>query len=342
MKSLKPILITVWLLTQCAPCAWPEQVDWEKATSEQVAHPPQAVALEYRFIENEVRRYDVKLAGEGMLKLPGQSESTKLQTTGEMIFTEQVMPKDTSDDYWRISRKLAKGEMTIPDFGKLPMAAPQIEFDINKRGAVRTIKGLDQLSSTFGLPADKGLADILSQLRFVGFPDKELKVSDTWDDSYSIQLAGQEKIPVKVTSTLIGFDRVLKTDCATILTKYEIPFSFSIDTTDSKTGANAKTTGETATPQPNARFVGKETGEFRTYFSYTDGKIVQSFGTIELTADMDAGDKPSVKATANSAAATATTAGESSKHGLSVKYYVTSTLSPAAARAASDDKGVTP
>jgi hypothetical protein len=353
MKYLKSVVISVCLLLLCLPCARAEQIDWETANSEKVANPPQSVALEYRFIDNEIRRYDVTLAGVGTLRLPGQSQQTKLQVNSELTFVEQVAPKNTSDDIWHIIRKLVKGEMTIPDFGKLPVMVPQLDITMDKYGAVRTIKGLDQLSSTFGLPPDQGMADILSQLKFVGFPKKDLKVNDTWDDDYAVQLAGQKPITIKATSTLTDFCRVLKTDCATILTKYEVPFAFSLDTKDPKSVSDSKTSESAATQKPKA-FVGKEKGEFRTYFSYVDGKIMQSYGTIELTADVDAGaktadEKPADAAPAVgpvSAAPAVSTASdgkpatpaasavskEGSKHDLDVKYDVMSVFNPAAVK----------
>lgn len=322
MKSLKLVQISMCLLLLCLGCAWADKIDWEIANAEKVANPPKSVALEYKFTENEARRYDVTLAGEGMIKLPGQDQEAKLQTNTELTFVDQVMPKTTSDEVWHVRRKLTKGEMTIPEFGKLPVAAPQLEIDMDKYGAVRGIKGLDQLSSTFGLPTDKGLAEILSQLKFVGFPKNDLKVNDTWNEDYSVQLAGQKPVTIKVTSTLTGFDRVLKTDCATILTKYEAPFSFSLGATDEKSPDDGKTPKDTASAKSSGVLVGTEKGEFRTYFSYTEGKIVQSYGKIELTADLNTGEKPAE-------ATPATKADEQPKHALDVRYYVSSIVNPA-------------
>lgn len=327
MRILKSVLISACLLLSVAS-AWAEQIDWEIANLEKVAQPPVSIALEYKFAENEVRRYDVTLAGVGALKLPGQNEEAKLQTNSELTFVEQVAPKNPSDGVWRISKKLVKGQMTLPDFGQLPVSAPTVEIDMDKYGAVRAIKGLDQLSSTFGLPADQGMADTLSQLKSVGFPKKDLKVNDTWDDDYAVQLAGQKAIAIKATSTLIGFDRVLKTDCATILTKYEVPFVFRLDAKDQKSVSEVKTSESAVPTQKPKAFVGKEKGEFRTYFSYADGKIMQSYGTIELTADVDTG-KPTDEKPASSAPAVSAASNEPPKHDLDVKYYVTSVYNPA-------------
>lgn len=315
MLPLKRVLTIMCLLLISLCAAQAEQVDWEIANIERVTNPPESVALEYKFGDNEVRRYDVKLAGEGTMKLPGQAQEAKLQTNGDMVFTEQVLPQATASDTWRIRRTLAKGEITVPDFGTMTVAVPQLEVEVDKYGAVRTLKGLDGLSSTFGLPPDRSMADVLSQLKFVGFPRKAIKQGESWEDTYSIALAGQEAIPVKVTSTLSGFDRVQKTDCATVVSKYEAPFSFALDPIADKSAGDAKAAGKGRT------LTGTEKGEFRTYFSYADGKIMQSYGTIELTADLD-------KAASTTAAAAASATAEAAKHDLNVKYYVTSIYNP--------------
>lgn len=344
MKCLRPVLILVCLLAACGACAWAAQIDWEIANLEKVAQPPQSVALEYKFPEGESRRYDVTVAGVGVLKLPGQTSETRLQTNSDLTFVEQVMPKPLQDGIWRISRKLVKGEMTLPDFGKLPVSAPALEIEMDKYGAVRTIKGLDQLSSTFGLPSDKAMADILTQTKSVGFPKKDLKVNDTWTDQYAVQLANQKSVAITATSVLAGFDRILKTDCATIVTKYEAPFSFALDATDEKPAGDQK---DASAPDAKPKvFAGTEKGEFRTYFSYSDGKIMQSYGTIELTADLDTGTKTETKAADDKPAAPAApaaasdakpasapaTSTEIAKHDLSVTYYITSLYNPEPAK----------
>lgn len=319
MRLLQCALLSVCLFAACLCCAWSAQIDWEIATSQKVEKPPDSVRLEYGLGNNEAQRYDVTVAGEGVMKLPGQERQSKLQTNSELTFVDQVLSSNPADGFWRIRRTLKTGTMTITDYGKMPVFVPTIEIEMDKHGAVRTVKGLDKLSSTPGLPTDKGMAEILSQLRSLGFPSKELRVNDKWDQDYTVQVAGQKPITIKTTSTLTGFDRVEKTDCATIVTTYEAPFSLSLDAIDEKT----------TTPAAKSRaLVGKEKGEFRTHFSYGDGKIMESFGSIELTADLETGgktveQKPSEPAPLAGAAST-----EKPKHDLDVKYYVTSLLNP--------------
>lgn len=341
MKLLKSALISVCLLLLCVSYLQAEQIDWEIANLEKVVQPPKSIALEYRFSEDQSHNYDVTVAGIGTLRLPGQESESKLQTNSELRFSEKVIGKAVSDGVWRISRKLTKGEMTLPDFGKMPVTAPPLEIEVDKYGAVRSMKGLDQLASTLGLPADQAMADILSQLRFVGFPKKELKVNDTWDDKYAVQLSGQKPIALSVTSSLVGFDRVMKIDCATIVTKYEAPFVFSLDERDGKDPGDAKIVEATATAQKSKALVGIEKGEFHTYFSYDYGNVVQSYGHIELTADLDTGSKatddratsppPAAGAASDAKQPAVAPAGTTTpKHDLDVKYYVTSILSTTA------------
>lgn len=319
MKRLRLVLWLLPLSLFCLTLSHAEQIDWEIASLEKVSQPPQSVTLAYKFSEGEVRRYDVRIAGTGSLKLPGQGADTKLQSNCDLSFEEHVM-RGQADGTWRISRKLVKGEMTLPDFGKLPVSMPTLEAETDKRGALRSISGLDQLSSTFGMAPNDTLQTILTQLKSVGLPDKELTVGDTWEDAYKVELPGHKAIAIAVKSTLEGFDRVMKTDCATIVTRYEAPFSFPLaeEPAEDKIVVDSKT----AATSSNARaLVGKEKGEFRTHFSYVDGRIVQSFGTVELIADLQIDSSSESKPAAEAAGAADPAKVE---HALDVKHYVTS------------------
>jgi len=288
MRHLHRILLPVcFVLLACSPtCA--ERVEIVVDDSSRVENPPESLQLEYKYSVGEIRRYDMTIIGEGAVRLPGQKDKAKLESHSDLTFTQHVTAYVPADGIWRIDWDMIKGVMSIPEFGDMVLTIPSLELEIDKYGAIRKMKGLDQLAVAPGLPQQSAMGDILSQLKFPGFPQKAVRLNDTWDNDYTIQIPDQDPVKIKATSKLVGFERVDEKDCAKITSTYEAPFKLQLGKSSEKDGSGG---GGTGSADPLV-LVGKEKGECFTYFVYGEGKILQSYATIELTADSQSGSKP--------------------------------------------------
>lgn len=336
MRYIRFIPLALCLFVAAPPTLHADEISWESRQTEKVENPPQTVRLEYRFSVNDLSKYRITVAGDGQVKLPGQTEQASLQTHSKMTFARRVTASAAESGTWHVQWELIKGNLSIPEFDPMPVNLPRIELDMDKYGAVRSLKGPEKLANTPGLPPGKTMGDILTQLKSPGFPQKDLRVGDKWEQTYSVQIPGQKAVPVKATSELVGFERVLKTDCARIKTTYEAPFAFVQDEAGSVPGGGG--TGAIS-------LVGKEAGEFWTCFAYKEGKVIMSHGSIRLMADArsdtpedsapppEKAAAPAPDAEPGAAAAIAAPPAEiptlaDSKHDLNVKFDVVSELLP--------------
>ena len=319
---------------------------------DKVKNPPEVVTLEYKFEMGELRRYDVTVTGEGLVKLPGQNETAKLQCYTSMTFVQHAKSQSEADGTWKMEWDMIKAVMNIPEFGDMCLTIPPVDYEMDKYGTVTKLKGLDNLPVSPGLPQNKIVGDVLGQIKFLGFPHKGLRVDDEWTDKYTVKVAGQDDISVATKSKIVGFEHIKNWDCVKILTTYETPFSLKIsEQTDAvKTTDKAVPGGseETASADAGAKPVtlkGTEKAQMWTYFAYAEGKLIQTVATTELMADIEglpaadtapkAESKPVEKTAAEQAKEGASTSPpapdlqvELPKHDVYVKYQMISKFNP--------------
>jgi hypothetical protein len=296
-----------------------------------VENPPESLRLEYKFDVGEIRRYDITVTGQGFVKLPGQKEKAKFESNSDLTFTQHVTAHVPAEEVWRMDWDMIKGVMTIPEFGEMVLTIPSLELEMDKYGAIRKMKGLENLALTPGLPQQSTMGDVLGQLKFLGFPQKPVRVDDTWEQEYAIQIPDQDPLRIKVTSKLTGYERVDEKDCAKITATYEAPFKLQIKKGDENKPSAG---GDDGKAEP-LFFVGKEKGERHTYFIYGEGRILQSYATIELIADVQSDKKPAeakpdeIKPPpADESAAQKQEQEEMQKHDLALKYTLVSHYNP--------------
>jgi len=266
-----------------------------------VENPPESLRLEYKFKSGDMQKYDITVTGEGKVKLPGQEDAVKLEARVTMRCVRHLVGGPTSDGHWRIEWDTIKADMLIPEFGQIYLTVPPIQYEMDKRGKVRAFKGLEELALCPGLPQQKTFGDVLAQLPCGGFPDKEIKPGDTWEDLYEVLIPDQQPTRIIVKSKFLGFEKVLEKNCVKIESTYEAPFVLDITKLrgietkkDSKQEADAskqtdskekdKSGGEQASEKPQI-VEGVETGTIWTYFAYEEGVLVQTHGKIDLKAD---------------------------------------------------------
>lgn len=267
-----------------------------------VKDPPEVVNLQYKFEPGELRRYDITVTGNGLVKLPGQDEQAKLLSYTTLTFIQHAKSFVESDGVWKMEWDMISGTMNLAEFGDIYLTIPPVDLEMDKYGAVRSIKGLEGFPVSPGLPQSKVMGDILGQMKSVGFPHKGLKLGDEWEDSYTVKMPDQEPVMVKTVSKLVEYEHIQKWDCAKIQTTYDIAFTLKVTLGQEPVAASEKpapggddTASPAATEQKPITLKGQEKGELWTYFAYREGKLIQTYGSMELSADVE-GTPPAVAA----------------------------------------------
>lgn len=308
-----------------------------------VANPPESLQLEYKFKVGEYRRYDMIIIGEGSLQLPGQKEKSELETRSELTFVQHVKAYVPKEGIWRMEWDMIRGALNLPEFGEITLTIPSLQFEMDKYGKISKIKGFEDLAVTPGLPKQDSMAKTLGQLTSLGFPKKELKVGDTWEQEFKIEIKDQDPVAMKTTSKLLGYEVMDKADCAIIQTTYETPFKLA-DKPEADDESNPGVAADTDKPEEKpAVLVGIEKGDFVMHFAYTEGRIVRTNGNVEITADLEGKKIPTVETPmprdiTPEAAAELKAEEEQSKHDISIKYTMTSVFNPKMSETAVEKK----
>ena len=157
-----------------------------------VENPPQQVQLQYKYLEDQIQRYQVQIMNRGSYRLLNSNEEQQLDTVTEMFFRQSVTAAE--DGLYKVSWSLQSGIVRIPEFGDSVITMPDMVYTTDSRGAVKKVAGLEKLALLPGKPQQKSLATILGQMSFHGFPRKEIKVGDEWEQDYSVAVNETDKI----------------------------------------------------------------------------------------------------------------------------------------------------
>lgn len=331
MKRLTITILSVLFLTSIVLA---EEIKIPIDEGGKVANPPESLQLEYKFKVGEYRRYDMVMIGEGHVLLPGQKEKSKLEARSEFTFAQHCDAYVPKDGIWRMEWDMIRGVLNLPEFGEITLTIPSLQFEMDKYGKINKVTGLEELAVAPGLPQQDSMAKTLEQLTALGFPRKELKVGDTWEREYKIEIKDQEPVLMKTTSKLLGYEIMDEADCAIIVTTYETPFKLTdkpaADEESKPAGAGDATETDKETPTV---LTGVEKGEFTVHFAYTEGKIMRTDGILEVTADPEgkkasAIEIPIPKDASPEVAAELKAENLKAKHDISIKYTMTSVFNP--------------
>ena len=328
MKRLIPILCILLLTSALAA----QEIQDPPDSSGKVKNPPKELQLEYKFKVGEYRRYDMVIIGEGAVRLPGQSERSKFEARTEFTFAQHAKAFAPKDGIWRMEWDMIRGALTLPEFGEMTLTVPSLTFEMDKYGTISKVSGLEDLAITPGLPKEDSMGKALGQLTSFGFPKKALKIGDTWEQEFRVEIPGQDPVPIKTTSKLIDFEIMEGSNCAKIVTTYETPFKLTENKPDSEPQISHGA-GDDGAERPKS-LSGIEKGEYCMHFAYDEGRIMRISGTLSVTADLDGKkpvadtDIPLPKDINPETEAQIKAQAEMAKHDVSIKYTMTSVYNP--------------
>ncbi len=231
-----------------------------------VDNPPNQLRLKYKYQDGQNQRYQVQIMNRGSYRLLNSEHEQQLNTVTEMFFKQSV--KAEEDGLYKVLWSLQSGIVRIPEFGDSVITLPDVVYTTDDRGVIKKVAGLEKLALLPGKPQQKSLASIFGQMSFHGFPNKDVKVGDEWEQDYSVAINEKDKIEAKTRSRLVGYERYDGYDCALIETKYSYPLKYEV--TDK---INGKLTLE-----------GTESAIINSRFAYTEGKLIRSEADIKSDA----------------------------------------------------------
>lgn len=183
---LVPVISLVLLLAQAAP-----------TLAQTAIANPGDVLLRYAVKVGDQARYKMTMSGTTTIYVAEQTQQTVI--TNEMNLTQRVKSRDAGANVITYETKIDSGDMAINGVGSpLPMIGQVIETTMSDKGEMLAANGANPN---------------LNNLQLV-FPDKAVKVGDTW----SVELPPNAQIPVPLTVkyTVLDFPVFRNRPCAKI------------------------------------------------------------------------------------------------------------------------------
>ncbi|HIE51698.1 MAG TPA: hypothetical protein EYP85_08045 [Armatimonadetes bacterium] len=162
-----------------------------------------------------------------------------------------------------------------------PNALPQIPpllVTIDRQGKVLRVRA-EGTAPPSTLPAGLSFKydDVLSQMSSLTFPQRDLKVGDTWENTVTVSLPRGGSLRVTARSKLEGFQTVAGRRCAVIRTQVTLPLTLAFGIAGQQAQQAVPLTGKTT---------GRMTGEIVSYFSLEEGLLQQSASEMRLEMTM--------------------------------------------------------
>lgn len=230
----------------------------------------QAVTLRYQGEAGEVRRY--AFAASMRMQSEGEGEQARTEGTITGLLAQKINSVDNG--VLTIEQKVTKGKMAMRVEGSgepINREMPEVKtlMKMDAQGHVKYFKADDtamMMSPTQGF--DRALAEIGM------FPERDLKVGDTWSSDREVPDADIGTIKLRLTRKLVALEPQDKHDCAKVETKFE------------------------GTLEPTAEMMGSEmlddqfdlnvgfSGTVVTWFDHRDGLIVREDVTMRMLTTM--------------------------------------------------------
>ena len=206
-KKVVPVIIVLGLF---AACAGPKMNLREMSEK--------GFLLTYNPIINAAQKYHIVANSETAQEVMGQEQ--KFTFNREIILTEKATSADKNTIHYSITYDSLKMDSSMPmmtnfeDF-KEKLLKATILLDTDHRGNVQNITG------TEGLPPMPGGMTITEGLKnfFVVFPEKIIKVGDTWDEDKKMSVpSGPMTVNIQLKSQykLLGVESFQGKDCLKI------------------------------------------------------------------------------------------------------------------------------
>jgi len=217
-KKAQTILILLVLFTACAG---------PKMNLREMSQ--KGLLLVYNPALNSTQKYHVVFNVETVQEMMGQEQ--KFTMNRDVILTQKVTSADKNILHYSINFDSLEMNTTIPMMAnytefKDKLLKTTILLETDRRGNVQKIAGIEELPQA---PAGMDISTNMKNF-FVIFPEKILKVGDSWDEEKTINVpSGPLTIDVKLKSqyTLVGVEPFQGKDCFKIHVTTQITMSGS-------------------------------------------------------------------------------------------------------------------
>lgn len=212
------------------------------------------VKLAYAAKVGETLRYKTVYDIVGSTTVPGKGV-VPMNMHMETIIAQKVTEVESNDT---VVIETTYESATVKADGKeIPFPYEDKSFTIvmTKQGKILEVRGLEKLS--LGAINENDYKKMMQELQ-PEFPDKELRIGDTWSIEKKIELP-QGFLEITASSVLGDFKNIEGFRCAIINTEFSIPLTMQ----EEKQGIKIKMSGE-------------EEGTGTTYFAVKEGKLVKA------------------------------------------------------------------
>jgi len=192
-----------------------------------VCLPAHAVRLRFQFTKGEVLRYKMMMAGASRSEGAGMP-AMSMEFTMDAMFVQKVLDVDAQGTA-RVAMQVSQGTMKMKmgeNEHTMPFPAQKAVLRITARGKVTSVSGQPGEKGGMGEAAGLGfdLSDISGAMQF---PERDLKVGDSWRATEKMKAGPLGEIPITYSGKLTGFKNYKGANCAVVLMTFEAPLDLS-------------------------------------------------------------------------------------------------------------------
>jgi hypothetical protein len=206
-----------------------------------VCWPAHAVRLRFKFTKGEVLRYKMLTAGASRTEGAGMP-AIPMEFTMDMVVVQKVLDVDAQGTA-RVAMQVSQGNMKMKmgeNEHAMPFPAEKAVLRITARGKVTPVSG--QPGETAGMGKAAGLGFDLSDIGgAMQFPERDLKVGDSWRGTEKMKAGPLGEIPITYSGKLTGFKNYKGVNCAVMLMTFEAPLDLSALTKGMASGSGKMT-----------------------------------------------------------------------------------------------------
>jgi hypothetical protein len=221
-------------------------------------------------------RYHGKIAGTGQMEMEGQSRPVAM--TGEFDVVHRV--EREKDGAFEVTTRFERDKVTIQVAGEQEQASrvglPPLTRLITTTGRILSEQGWEKVPEAADSALRVPVRWFSSHLAAAEFPEKPVKIGDSWADQVSSPAKaqeGQQARPIKQITTFEGIEAVGGRECARLRTRVTVPFDMWLPEDPIGTRVHAK---------------GEQQIESSVLFDHARGAVLKQEASVHVKAETEA------------------------------------------------------
>lgn len=231
------------------------------------------LVLRFNLKPGQTLRYHGTIAGAGQMTFEG--ESRPVMITGEFDVSHRT--EREKDGAFEITTRFERDKVTLQVAGEQDRSSrvglPPLKRLMTATGHVLSEKGWEQAPDSANSALVVPLRWFSSSLAAVEFPEKPVKVGETWTQQLRTEGKAQQAAQARQTTTLEGIETVGGRECARLRTAATVPFDMWLPEDPIGTRVHAK---------------GEQRIESTVLFDLVRGVVLTQGASLDLRAETEA------------------------------------------------------